>query len=91
MNLFLGCLQFASFRNELCFFLGWHTPNLISGSVGGEHRLMKPPENGVIVLWPNTLVVKCKYCVSQKRNEANNKNHWYNVLLTFRIKFTARS
>jgi len=29
------------------------------------------PKNGVIALWPNTCVVKCKYCVSQKRNEAS--------------------
>ena len=50
-----------------------------------------PPKNGVIALWPNTRVVKCKYCVSQKRNEANNKNQWVNVLLTFIFKFTARS
>jgi len=46
-----------------------------------------PPKNGVIVLWPNTRVVKCKYCVSQKRNEAK----WFNVVLTFIFKFTARS
>jgi len=29
-----------------------------------------PPKNGLIALWPNTRVVKCDYCVSQKRNEA---------------------
>jgi len=50
-----------------------------------------PPKNGVIALWPNTRVVKCKYCVSQKRNEANKKNQWVNVLLTFIFQFTARS
>jgi len=33
-----------------------------------------PPKDGVIALWPNTRVVKCKYCVSQKRNEANDEN-----------------
>ena len=44
-------------------------------------------KNGVIALWPNTRMVKCKYCVSQKRNEAK----WFNVLLTFIFKFTARS
>jgi len=32
-------------------------------------------------------VVKCKYYVSQKRNEAK----WFNILLTFIFKFTARS
>jgi len=26
-----------------------------------------PPKNGVIALWPNTRVVKCKYYVSQKQ------------------------
>ena len=30
-----------------------------------------------------TRVVKYKYCVSQKQNEANDKNKWYNVLRTF--------
>ena len=37
-----------------------------------------------IVRWPNTRVVKCKYYVSQKRNEANDKDQRYNVLLTFK-------
>ena len=37
-----------------------------------------PPKNGEIALWPNTLVVKCKYCVSQKRNEANDMRQWHN-------------
>jgi len=36
-------------------------------------------------------VVKCKHCVAQKRNEANNKNQWLNVLLSFIFKFKARS
>jgi len=43
----------------------------------------EPPKNGEIALWPNTRVVKCKYCVSQKRNEANDKDQWYSVLLTY--------
>ena len=46
-----------------------------------------PHKNGVIALWPHTRVVKCKYCVSQKRNEAK----WFNILPTFIFKFTARS
>jgi len=29
--------------------------------------LAHPPKNGVIALWPNTSVVKCKYYVSQKQ------------------------
>ena len=34
--------------------------------------------------WRNHIVAedacsKCKYCVSQKRNEANNKMQWYNI------------
>jgi len=44
---------------------------------------LPPPKNGEIALWPNTCVVKCKYCVSQKQNEANDKAQWYNVFLTF--------
>ena len=56
-----------------------------------SHSAEQPPKNEVIALWLNTHVVKCKYCVSQKRNEANNKNQWFNVLLTFIFKFTARS
>jgi len=42
-----------------------------------------PPKNGLIALWPNTRVVKCKYSVSQKQNRFNDKAHWYNILLTF--------
>ena len=49
-----------------------------------------PPKNGGIALWPNTHVVKCKYCVSQKQNGFNNKMHWYSILLTFKYKFAAR-
>ena len=56
-----------------------------------ERERYNPPKNGVIALWPNTLVVKCKYCVSQKRNEANTKSQWLKVLLTFILKFTVRS
>jgi len=44
---------------------------------------LDPPKIGQIALWPNTRGVKCKYCVSQKRNEANDKAQWYVVLLTF--------
>jgi len=50
----------------------------------------QPPKNGVIALWPNTRVVKCEYCVSQKQNGFNNKIHWYSILLTFIFKFTER-
>ena len=48
-----------------------------------------PPKNGVIALWPNTRVVKCKYYVSQKQNGCNNQIHWYSILLTFIFKFKA--
>ena len=41
------------------------------------------PKNGLIALWPNTHVVKCKYFDSQKHNGFNNKYHCYNMLLTF--------
>jgi len=44
----------------------------------------------VIVLWPNTGVVKFKYYVSQKQNGFLNKIHWCSILLTFKFKFTAR-
>jgi len=49
-----------------------------------------PPNNGVVALWPNTRVVKCKYYVSQKQNGFNNKIHWYSILLTFVFEFTAK-
>ena len=42
-----------------------------------------PPKNGLIALWPNTRAVKCEYSVSQKHNGFNNKDDWYNFLLTF--------
>jgi len=38
-----------------------------------------PPKNEEIALWSNTLVVKCKYCVLQKRNETNHEIQWYNM------------
>ena len=49
-----------------------------------------PLKNGVIALWPNTRVVKCKYYVSQKQNRFINKIPWYSILLTLIFKFTAR-
>ena len=52
--------------------------------------MVHPPKNGEIALWPNTRVVKCKYCVSQKQNEFNDNIDWYSILLTFIYKFTAR-
>jgi len=48
-----------------------------------SQRVLWPPKNGEIALWPNTRVVKCEYCVSQKWNEAKDKVQWYNFLLTF--------
>ena len=56
-----------------------------------NHQMRHPPKNGVIALWPNTRVVKCKYYVSQKQNGFNNKIHWYSILLTFIHKFTAEA
>jgi len=55
-----------------------------------KRQVASPPKNGVIALWPNTLVVKCKYYVSQKQNWFNNKIHWYSNLLIFIVKFTER-
>jgi len=52
-------------------------------SLGFRLMNLPPPKNGEIAMWPNMRVVKCKYCVSQKRYEANDKAQWYNVLLTF--------
>jgi len=44
------------------------------------------PKDGIIALWLATnrwYVVKF---VSQKRNQSNNKNQWYNILVTFIFK-----
>ena len=49
-----------------------------------------PPKNGEIALWSSTRVVKCKYDVSQKQNDLNDKNQWYNILLTCIYQFIAR-
>jgi len=70
----------------------WHMTNSdhMNVSCGIFSWHMNPPKNGVITLWPNTRVVKCKYYVSQKKNGFNNKIHWYSILLTFVSKFTAR-
>ena len=45
------------------------------------------PKSGGIALWPNTRFVKCNYCVSQNRNEANDKVQCYSILLTSTMKF----
>ena len=45
-----------------------------------------PPKDGIIALWSASnrwYVVKC---VSQNRNQSNNKNQWYNILVTFIFK-----
>jgi len=47
------------------------------------------PKDGEIALWSATnrwYVVKC---VSQKRNQSNNKTQWYNILVTFIFKFSS--
>jgi len=46
-----------------------------------------PPKDGEIALWSATnrwYVVKY---VSQKRNQSNSKDRWYNILVTFIFKF----
>jgi len=50
---------------------------------------MKRTKNGVIALWPNTRVVKCKCYVSQKLDGFKNTSRWYNISLTFKFEFTA--
>ena len=68
----------------------------MAGKLNGSSRLWNreasrplssPPKNGLIALWSATnrwCVVKC---VSQKRNRSNNKNDWYNILVSFIFKF----
>jgi len=51
-------------------------------------RFHIPPMNGIIALWTATnrwYVVKY---VSQQRNRSNNKNEWYNILVSFIFKFS---
>jgi len=43
--------------------VGHKTPK----QAGRNRGVWTPPKNGVIALWVITRVVKCKYCVSQKR------------------------
>ena len=50
---------------------------------------MYPPKIGEIAL-PNTRVLKCEYCVSQNRNEPNDKVFWYKFLRAFIFEFTTR-
>jgi len=65
-----------------------HWAPLVAGLFLAKSPL--PLKNGVIALWPNTRVIKCKYYVSQKQIGFNNKIHWYSILLTFIFKFKAR-
>ena len=39
-------------------------------------------QNKEIEVWSNTCVVLCKYYVSQKQNEFNNKSQRYSILFT---------
>jgi len=52
---------------------------------------MYPPKNREIALWPNTRVVKYKFCISQKRIEANHKSLWYDPqVFLYRTKLQDR-
>ena len=52
-------------------------------SFSTKKDMCRPPKNGEIALSPNTRVVKCKSCVSQIRNEANDKIQYNNILVIF--------
>ena len=83
------CEELTHRNSCLAFFEGGESCN-------HTHLLVSwythPPtgKNGLIALWPNTRVVKCKYSVSQKQNGFNNRVHWYNILLTFIYQFMDR-
>jgi len=47
-----------------------------------------PPKNGLNALWSATNPWYVVKCVSQKRNWSNNKHQWYNILITFILKFS---
>ena len=64
--------------------VAWHI-SVVSHICRAHISRVHPPKKGEIALWPNTRIVKCKYFVSQKRNEANDKVQWYNILLTFML------
>ena len=74
----IGCifLNHEILYNKIWRFNGVRSSDLI-------YFIVISPRNGEITLWPNTRVVKYKHCVSHKRNEANDKIQWYNILLTF--------
>jgi len=59
-------------------------------SFSTKREVCRPPKNAEIALSPNTRVVKCKYCISQKRKQDNDKIQWYNISVIFIIQFTAR-
>ena len=74
---------------DLFIFLSSFSAILLGGIIRKIPPTKSLPKNGVIALWPNTRVVKCKYYVSQKQNGFNNKIHWNSILLTFIFKFEA--
>jgi len=47
---------------------------------------LDPPNDGEVALWSATNCWYVVKCVSQKRNQSNNKTQWYNVLVTFIFK-----
>jgi len=48
---------------------------------------MNPPRNGEIALWLLMNSLMCSKYVAQERNESNNKNQWYDILLNLIFEF----
>jgi len=77
-----SCCAISRFRLEMIMRL------YACGRKSTEVCRKLPPKNWLIALWSATnhwYVVKC---VSQKRNQSNNQNQWYDILVTFIYKFS---
>jgi len=85
VSMYVG-MQRACLSVRVCFLNACkHQANFTD--LSNTPRSCNPPKNGLIALWPNTRVVKCKYYVLQNPNVFNNKGHSYSILLTFKFKW----
>jgi len=62
------------------FHLMWHARQGMAPYLSYLSHIL--PRDGEIALWSATNCWYVVKCVSQKRNWSNNKNQWYNILVT---------
>jgi len=82
-----GVVWYATLRNAKFRFFMWAKHVYFGCRHCAAVLFSQPPKDGEIALWSATNRRYVEKCVSQKRNQSNNKNRWYNILVTFIFKF----